>query len=106
MKSGETLCKHLKQPFECEICFPRPVKVKEAIAQARGNDDLWDQLDAALAEVSPIARPEGSFTRKEFQTRRNLSDSYSSKLLSRLVDEGKLTRHGNGCNTYYVLVRP
>jgi predicted HTH transcriptional regulator len=81
------------------------MKIKEAIEQAQGNDELWQQLDAALAEVSPPVRPEGSFTRKEFQARRNISDGHARKLLSRLVDKGKLTKHGNGSQTYYVLVK-
>jgi predicted HTH transcriptional regulator len=78
------------------------MKVKEAIEQSRDNPDLWQQLDAALGTEE---RPVNSFTRDEFQKRRNVSDSHARRLLKRLVDRGKIKMLGSGSHTYYVLVK-
>lgn len=68
-------------------------------------DDLWDQLDAAIAEVAP-ARPKESFTTKELAAREHINIKSAERLIRRLLDAGRLCKHGGGNKTYYVLVKP
>jgi hypothetical protein len=79
------------------------MKTKEAIEQARNNDDLWQQLDEALKDVEP---PSDSFTLEEFMKRRNLSRGKAQRQIRHLKEIGKvkmLGRYGN--HFHYQLVK-
>ena len=67
-------------------------------------DDLWQQIDVALAVVAP-SRPPNSFTRAEFQERKGLTESTAKRYLRTLCKAGKVKAVGVYNNRYYVLVK-
>lgn len=69
--------------------------------------DLWavlgSELDAIRARPKP--KPEGAFTRAEFQEKFCLSDGQAYDRLGKLIAAGKVKKAGTtGANTYYVLI--
>ncbi len=83
------------------------VKVKEAIENAQGNDDLWNQLDEAMKEVAAREVPPNGFCSRDYQQHYHLSKSQSQYKIRKLREAGKvepLGRFGNA--TYYGLVKP
>ncbi len=65
--------------------------------------DLWSRIEAHLAEVAILPRPENSFTRKEFMARFNLTEGGSYRRLQAMQRAGTVKRFGTGNSGYYML---
>jgi len=81
----------------------------EAIARAREDETLWQQLDKAIREVvSP--RPVDSFTVAEFAERRGgINRNKAAKLIYKLLDANKIKVvgiTGSGNAKLYQMVKP
>jgi len=80
------------------------MKVKEAIEQARGNDDMWQQVDKALTATEP---PPDSFSLEDFMHRRGgITRGVAQGQIRRLRESGVIRSLGRfGNKTYYQLVK-
>jgi len=81
------------------------MKVKEAIEKAQGNEELWQQLDAALQDIETANRPPNAFTKVEYAAKKGLNNDQAYREIAKLVKAGKLRKEGQGNATFYVLVR-
>jgi hypothetical protein len=82
------------------------MRVKEAIEQASGNEEMWQQLDKAIAETGAVKKPEGSFSMSDFMDRYQVDRNIAYNRIRRMMDNGKVVAVGRfGNKTYYQLVK-
>jgi len=106
----------LARPSNCDVAYcTNPATQADGRCQIHSNTsapkpqppaDLWEQIDAALADVAP-SKPPGSFSALEFQQRMGIASRDTAyRKLRKLMDAGKVRRMGAGSQQYYELVKP
>ena len=69
--------------------------------------DLWEQIEADLAELAlPAPIPEGAFRIKDLMERFNITINQANRRLQLLQTAGKVKRYGHGKTSYYIRLTP
>ena len=70
------------------------------------NSKIQEELviyDCPENKILEFAKAHTQFNRKDVQDTFNLSQTTCGRILSRMKEEGQISQHGQGKNTFYVL---
>lgn len=59
--------------------------------------------DCPENKILEFAKTHTQFTRKDVQDTFNLSQTTCGRILNRMKEEGQISQHGKGKNTFYIL---